>query len=60
MASANLSLPRIAREDVVDGVLSAVFVVEPSRGKKVVEGFLGMFRSDFWISDRYGGQMGWA
>jgi transposase len=39
---------------------SAVFVVEPSRGKKVVEGFLGMFRSDFWISDRYGGQMGWA
>jgi transposase len=39
---------------------SAVFFVEPSRGKKVVEGFLGMFRSDFWISDRYGGQMGWA
>ena len=39
---------------------SAVFVVEPSRGKKVVEGFLGAFRPDFWVSDRYGGQMGWA
>ncbi|MBA2702414.1 MAG: IS66 family transposase [Blastocatellia bacterium] len=39
---------------------SAVFVVEPSRGKCVVEGFLGAFRPDFWVSDRYGGQMGWA
>ncbi|MGB6374162.1 MAG: IS66 family transposase [Methylocella sp.] len=39
---------------------SAVFVVEPSRGKSVVEGFLGAFRPDFWVSDRYGGQMGWA
>jgi transposase len=39
---------------------SAVFVVEPSRGKKVVEDFLGDFRPDFWVSDRYGGQMGWA
>jgi hypothetical protein len=35
-------------------------MVEPSRGKKVVEGFLGAFRPDFWVSDRYGGQMGWA
>jgi transposase len=39
---------------------SAVFVAEPSRGKKVVEDFLGGFRPDFWVSDRYGGQMGWA
>jgi transposase len=27
---------------------SAVFVVEPSRSKKVVEDFLGAFRPDFW------------
>jgi transposase len=39
---------------------SAVFVVEPSRSKKVVEDFLGAFRPDFWVSDRYGGQLGWA
>jgi transposase len=32
----------------------------PSRAKKVVEDFLGDFRPDFWVSDRYGGQMGWA
>jgi len=25
-----------------------------------VEDFLGDFRPDFWVSDRYGGQMGWA
>ena len=39
---------------------SAVFVAEPSRAKKVVEDFLGDFRPDYWVSDRYGGQMGWA
>jgi len=39
---------------------SAVFVAEPSRAKKVVEDFLGDMRPDFWVSDRYGGQMGWA
>lgn len=39
---------------------SAIFVIEPSRGKCVVEGFLGAFRPDFWVSDRYAGQMGWA
>jgi transposase len=39
---------------------SAIFIIEPSRGKCVVEGFLGAFRPDFWVSDRYGGQMGWA
>src|ERR1019366_1340715 len=39
---------------------SAVFVVDPSRGKSVVSTFLGDFRPDFWVSDRYGGQFGWA
>lgn len=39
---------------------SAVFVAEPSRAKKVVEDFLGGWRPDYWISDRYGAQMGWA
>jgi transposase len=37
---------------------SAVFVAEPSRAKKVVEDFLGDFRPDYWVSDRYGGQLG--
>ena len=39
---------------------SAVFVAEPTRAKTVVADFLGGFRPDFWVSDRYGGQMGWA
>src|SRR5271156_6741255 len=39
---------------------SALFVAAPSRAKKVVEDFLGDFRPDFWVSDRYGGPMGWA
>jgi len=39
---------------------SAVFVADNHRSKAVVEGFLGDWRPDFWISDRYGGQMGWA
>lgn len=39
---------------------SAVFVAAPSRAKKVVDDFLGDFRPDYWVSDRYGGQMGWA
>lgn len=38
----------------------AVFVAKPSRAKKVVEDFLGDFRPDYWVSDRYGGQMGFA
>lgn len=37
---------------------SAVFVAEPSRAKKVVAAFLGEFRPDFWVSDRYNGQLG--
>jgi transposase len=39
---------------------SAVFVAAPTRAKTVVEAFLGDFRPAFWVSDRYGGQMGWA
>ena len=39
---------------------SACFVIAASRGKTVVEAFLGDFRPDFWVSDRLGAQMGWA
>jgi transposase len=39
---------------------SALFVAAPSRAKSVVADFLGDFRPDFWVSDRYSGQMGWA
>jgi transposase len=36
------------------------FVVAPSRGKDVVEEFLGGYRPDYWVSDRLAAQMGWA
>lgn len=39
---------------------NAVFVADKHRSKAVVEAFLGEHRPDYWISDRYGGQMGWA
>jgi transposase len=39
---------------------AAVFRIALSRGKDVVEGFLGEHRPDFWLSDRLGSQMGWA
>ncbi len=39
---------------------SAVFVADPHRSRAVVEGFLGDWRPDDWISDRYAGQMDWA
>jgi transposase len=38
----------------------ACFVIAPSRGKDVVEAFLGARRPDFWVSDRLAAQMGWA
>lgn len=38
----------------------AVFVCEPTRGKIVVETFLGPFRPEYWVSDRYAGQLGFA
>lgn len=39
---------------------SAAFVIAPSRGKDVVERFLGSRRPDYWVSDRLAAQMGWA
>jgi transposase len=39
---------------------SAVFRAAPSRGKRVLEDFLGEHRPDFWLSDRYGGQKGFS
>jgi transposase len=36
------------------------FRIRPSRGKDVVEAFLGEHRPDFWVSDRFAAQMGWA
>jgi transposase len=39
---------------------SAIFVAAKHRSKAVVQAFLGDWRPDYWISDRYGGQMGWA
>ena len=40
--------------------LTAVFLGNQSRTKAVVEEFLGDWRPDYWVSDRYGGQLGWA
>jgi transposase len=39
--------------------LTAVFLGNQSQ-TKVVDGFLGNWRPDYWVSDRYGGQLGWA
>lgn len=39
---------------------SACFVIAPSRGRAVVEQFLGPYRPEFWVSDRLAAQMGWA
>lgn len=39
---------------------SACFLIRPSRGKAVVEEFLGDVRPEFWVSDRLAAQMGWA
>ncbi|MDE2135333.1 MAG: transposase [Alphaproteobacteria bacterium] len=39
---------------------SAAFLIVPSRGKDVVEGFLGSHRPDYWVSDRLAAQVGWA
>jgi transposase len=39
---------------------SGCFVIRPSRGSAVVEEFLGEVRPDYWVSDRYPAQMGWA
>jgi transposase len=39
---------------------SAVFLADPNRSKRVAEGFLAGHRPDFWLSDRYGAQKGFA
>jgi len=39
---------------------NAVFVAKPTRAQTVVADFLGDVRPDYWVSDRYAGQMGWA
>ncbi len=39
---------------------SALVLAAASRSKAVVEAFLGEWRPDWWLSDRYGAQMGWA
>jgi transposase len=39
---------------------AAVFVADRHRSKAVVEDFLGGWRPNYWVSDRYGGQTGWA
>ncbi len=36
------------------------FLIRPSRGKDVVEEFLGEVRPDIWVSDRFAAQMGFA
>src|SRR5262249_41919845 len=36
------------------------FLIRPSRGKDVVAEFLGAARPDFWVSDRFAAQLGWA
>lgn len=39
---------------------SAIFVAAPTRAQTVVADFLGDFRPEYWVSDCYAGQMGWA
>jgi transposase len=39
---------------------NAVFIADAARSKSVVEGFLGEHRPDYWVSDRYAGQLGFA
>jgi transposase len=39
---------------------SACFVIDPHRGRAVVETFLGEHRPHFWVSDRFAAQMDWA
>jgi transposase len=40
--------------------LYAFFLAKPSRAKSVVDEFLDGAEPDFWVSDRYGGQMCWG
>jgi transposase len=38
----------------------AYFLTHPRRGKTAIEQFLGAFRPDAWVSDRFGAQKCWA
>jgi hypothetical protein len=40
--------------------VDARFVIHKNRSRAVVEGFLGAYRPDFWVSDRLPSQMNWA
>jgi transposase len=40
--------------------LTALFLAHQTRARAAVEEVLGDWRPDYWISDRYGGQMNWA
>lgn len=39
---------------------SGVFVAKSTRAQTVIGEFLGDFSPDYWPSDRYSGQLGWA
>jgi len=39
---------------------SAVFVARPTRAQSVIGDFLGDLTPQYWVSDRYAGQLGWA
>jgi transposase len=39
---------------------SALFVAKNTRARSVVADILGDWRPDYWISDRYAGQLNWA
>jgi len=45
---------------VFQNVDSCYFTIAPSRGKDVVERFLGGVRPPAWVSDRLGSQAGWG
>jgi hypothetical protein len=40
--------------------VDARFVIHKNRSRAAVEGFLGAYRPDFWVSDRLPSQMNWA
>ena len=39
---------------------SAMFKIDPTRSRRVLEDVLDGYRPDFWLSDRYGAQKGFA
>ena len=47
-------------EWVFIGTLAALHVIQPSRGKKVVQAIFGDIRPEVWVSDMFGSQKGHA